>query len=1067
MSNNRCPIIILSIALILLFSLPCSAEYLFDTAQQLRFGGRELLNITTADVNGDGLQDLVGLSQYYNQSSGDAGADSAVVVLPGTGNGSFGDPVATLVDYYHWSIYPALIDGDSDLDLVLRLYSSDHAFTVLLGNGDGTFTEVGQTITDTYWDMEIGDFTGDGVTDLVIPQDLTAQLHVGQGDGTFTAGPASGVSDSILALTSGDFDEDGDLDLVAAHNYSDTYFTVLFNDGNGSFTQGAATDLSTRPDSMVTADINGDNNLDFLAGNQYGSMLSLFQGRGNGTFRQVVMIDVGDDSEFWNIGDMDGDGDLDIVANSDDYNTMQLAVTLNNGDGTFGEPAFCFGRGEQICLDDMDGDGHLDAVMLCPPGDQHAAVLLGRGDGTFRCHQTLDFDTYDIYRMVTEDLDGDGDPDFIIGYDNEPNPPLVQVIFNEFPNGWSDPVDFNPFIYPDDLATGDLDGDGSSDLFIVDTALNRMATMMNDGLGGFVNPVNMVVGTDPAAAALGDLDGDGDVDAAVIHRSFSGLGILLNNGSGTFGTPAFYEATNSSWAIALGDLDNDGDLDAAVDEQSGNDSNLLVLKNNGEGSFAAPVRYQCFSSIGVAMADYDGDGDLDLATTGYQSAVCSVLLNDGTGAFAPPVTYGTDQQSGRRITSADIDLDGDQDLLSLAATTADVAVLFNAGNGTFGTRQNFSTGNGMGSMALADLDSDLDLDLALLAYYDLLIVPNNTAAADSTGLLVTGPGPGEFNPTLVRYFPGSSGRGYTEWSAYGVDRWGVNVALGELDGTAGPEVLTGAGPGPIFGPHVRGFQNDGTPLPGVSFLAYGTNKWGVKVCSGDIDDDGYDEIITGAGPGAVFGPHVRGWNWDGAGVPQPIAGISYFAYGTPKWGVNVSCGDIDGDGYDEIVTGAGPGAVYGPHVRGWNCDGGGAIPISAVSFLAYGTNKYGVNVSCGDIDGDGIDEMVTGAGPGTVFGPHVRAWNWDGTGAVQPIPAVSYFAYSGYTQWGVNISCGDLDGDGIDEIITGPGPGESHEPRVRGWNYDGQVLSAISTVDFNAYSTTEVTHGVKVGGIKD
>ena len=73
--------------------------------------------------------------------------------------------------------------------------------------------------------------------------------------------------------------------------------------------------------------------------------------------------------------------------------------------------------------------------------------------------------------------------------------------------------------------------------------------------------------------------------------------------------------------------------------------------------------------------------------------------------------------------------------------------------------------------------------------------------------------------------------------------------------------------------------------------------------------------MTGAGPGAVFGPHVRGFNVDGT-VAEPLSGVNFFAYGTPRWGVHVSCGNVDDDGYDEIVTGAGPGTDTGSYRRG-------------------------------------------------------------------------------------------------------------------------------------------------------
>jgi len=319
--------------------------------------------------------------------------------------------------------------------------------------------------------------------------------------------------------------------------------------------------------------------------------------------------------------------------------------------------------------------------------------------------------------------------------------------------------------------------------------------------------------------------------------------------------------------------------------------------------------------------------------------------------------------------------------------------------------------------------------------------------------LVTGPGPGPLNPPLVR-------TPLAQWTAYGVYRHGVNVACGDLDGDGSAEVVTGPGPGADFGPHVRGWELDGTPLSGVGFQAYGTLKYGVNVACGDLDGDGFDEIVTGAGPGVVFGPHVRAWDCDG-GAATPIPEVSYFAYGTLKYGVNVACGDIDGDGFDEVVTGAGPGAVFGPHVRAWNWDGGGSVdPFPGISFLAYGTPKWGVNVACGDFDGDGLDEIVTGPGPGSVSGAHVRGWNCDG-GAATPMPGVSFFAYD--TLYGSVAGTGDIDGDGIDEILTMPGPGPGQGAHLRAWNADGGTVALIPDHDFFAYDHW-YTHGGRVAG---
>ncbi len=317
------------------------------------------------------------------------------------------------------------------------------------------------------------------------------------------------------------------------------------------------------------------------------------------------------------------------------------------------------------------------------------------------------------------------------------------------------------------------------------------------------------------------------------------------------------------------------------------------------------------------------------------------------------------------------------------------------------------------------------------------------------GSLLAGPGPALSNPPLVRRFPLQQDAVHDlEFSAYGADRFGVNVQAGDLDGDGFDEILTGAGPGDIYGPHVRAFTPDGTPFPGVNFFAYGTLKYGVNVVAGDIDGDGKDEIITGAGPGAVFGPHVRAF--DVSGSPPgttSIPGVNYFAYGSLKWGVNVACGDIDGDGFHEIVTGAGPGEVFGPHVRGWNVDGGMAAAIPAVSFFAYGTPRYGVRVSCGDLDGDGIDELVTAPGPSSLFGPHIRGWNYDGE-TVAPLTGCSFFALppADYSH-GAQIDAGtDLDGDGRAELVVGAGPDPGADSAVAVFRYSGAAVSQWFTL---------------------
>ena len=292
-------------------------------------------------------------------------------------------------------------------------------------------------------------------------------------------------------------------------------------------------------------------------------------------------------------------------------------------------------------------------------------------------------------------------------------------------------------------------------------------------------------------------------------------------------------------------------------------------------------------------------------------------------------------------------------------------------------------------------------------------------------LLVAGAGYG--GGPQVRIFD-RGGNLSSQFFAFAEDfRGGVNVAFGDLDQDDQFEVIAGAGQG--GGPQVRVFDQDGNLLS--QFFAYDESfRGGVNVALGNVDQDDQNEIITGAGNGG--GPQVRVFDTEGNLENQ------FFAYGENfRGGVYVNTGDLDGDGTDEILTGTGNGG--GPQVRTFDSYGNA---VFTPGFFAYAEHfRGGVLVSAGDLNGDGLDEIVTGTG--VSGGPHVRTFDRFGNAVFTP----GFFAYAEHFRGGVLVSVGDLDGDGTEEIITGTGYGGG--PHVRTFDRYG---NAVFTPGFFAFA---------------
>ena len=329
----------------------------------------------------------------------------------------------------------------------------------------------------------------------------------------------------------------------------------------------------------------------------------------------------------------------------------------------------------------------------------------------------------------------------------------------------------------------------------------------------------------------------------------------------------------------------------------------------------------------------------------------------------------------------------------------------------------------------------------------VLAIAAGSAPARADEYLV-GQGLGDPNPNRVRIFQATGAPTAVDFLAYAAGHWGVNVAAGSIDGGT-ESLVTGPGPGGVFGPQVRGFTVAGAPLAKVNFYAYGTLRFGVNAVAGDLDNDGFQELTTGAGPGAVFGPHVRAFDYDGAAVAA-IAKVSFFAYATLKYGVNVDVGDLDGDAFAELVTGAGPSAAFGPQVRAFDFDGGTVGAIGPINYFACGATAYGVNVAAGDVDADGFDEIATTPGPGPANPSRFCAVDFDAS-SVTPLAGFDVTPFS--TGYGGRVGLGDIDGDGSADLLAAAGRDPVADSTVAAYTYGGSTLTQMAG-SFEAFPGT-------------
>jgi hypothetical protein len=271
-----------------------------------------------------------------------------------------------------------------------------------------------------------------------------------------------------------------------------------------------------------------------------------------------------------------------------------------------------------------------------------------------------------------------------------------------------------------------------------------------------------------------------------------------------------------------------------------------------------------------------------------------------------------------------------------------------------------------------------------------------------------------------------------------------------------PSTVATAGPGAtgtqvrIYDPATGEVLTSVTPFPGYAGR--------IGMAQGDVTGDGIADIFVGAGAGGA--PHVK--LFDG------VTGVelrSFFAYDPAfRGGVSVAVGDVTGDGTADFVVAAGPGG--GPHVRVFDGVSGDLVH----SFFAYDPGfRNGLNVAVGDVNGDGLADIVTGTRQGGA--PHVKVFDGMSSSELR-----SFFAYDVGFLGGVNVAVGDVNGDGMADIYTGTGAGGASHVKVfdgssgatvrNFFAYDPAFVGGVNVAaaDTNRDGIADIVTGTGVGG---
>ncbi len=618
------------------------------------------------------------------------------------------------------TVHSGDLDGDGRLDLVTAHGSPRILVYFQSPSSREEWRQLPLPVGSQVWFVRTADFTGDGLDDI-IASDISATAFFVESlpDRRFNRPKAIPEARGARWSAIGDWNLDGNIDFATA-NISAADLTVFLGDGAGEFTFSQRLPGS-REHTLEAADYDGDGRLDLFLGTGL-TGITVHQSVGDGTFTVrnafeylgcvEYLAEVGhfEGSEYIVHGDFNGDGRGDLAPTCVETTTASLGIS--RGDSTY-EPSLTTLAGpgvDSTATADLSGDGNAD-LIIASKGSTSLLVHLGLGDGKVEEEPVVFAPTGNTpVFLVVRDLDRDGYLDVVSA--DQLSSTLTIFWGKDGERFLESTLTVSGFAAARSMAVGDLDGDGTPDLFFPRSDRPEVQVYLSPTQGTPTEP-SLMIATQGRFSFLevADLDGDGVPDLAGADQvTGKALVTLLDRAGATRGELAL-DAGIAPSSVEIGRLDEGATLDVAVPCEGSN--HLAVFLGQGGGAFAnARIVPTVEKPDGIAIEDFDGDGFTDTAVF----SATELAVHYGRGGGELDAARGVASDATKLfidVATGDLDGDSNLDLLVAESNTLSVLVFPGTGGRDFGEAVPINLGTAPGSLVVADLDEDGRLDLTV------------------------------------------------------------------------------------------------------------------------------------------------------------------------------------------------------------------------------------------------------------------------------------------------------------------------------------------------------------------